>query len=59
MPAQQDYWRMLELHRQGVYRCDIAKRLRVHPKTVSRALKRGGPPSRTRRRERFAKLKRT
>ena len=46
-----------ELHQQGVYRGDIAERLGVHRKTVSRALKRGGPPSSKRRRERYAKLK--
>ena len=57
MLTQEDYWMLQELHHQGVYRGDIAKRLGVHAKTVSRALKRGGPPSRTRRRERYAKLK--
>ncbi len=39
------------------FKKDIADRLGVHPKTVGRALKRGGPPSRSRKRERFAKLK--
>ncbi|MBW1695540.1 MAG: IS21 family transposase [Deltaproteobacteria bacterium] len=29
---------------RGVYQKDIAAELRVHPKTISRALKRGGPP---------------
>ena len=33
---------------QGMYQKDIADELGVHPKTVSRALKRGGPPSGTR-----------
>lgn len=46
-----------ELHHQGVYQGEIAERLGVHRKTVGRALKRGGPPSRARRRERYAKLR--
>ena len=33
---------------QGMYQKDIADELGVHPKTISRALKRGGPPSGTR-----------
>ena len=57
MLTQEDYWMIDELHQQGVYRGDIAERLGVHRKTVSRALKRGGPPSSKRRRERYAKLK--
>ena len=57
MLTQEDYWMIQELHHQGVYRGDIAKRLGVHARTVSRALKRDRPPSRTRRRERYAKLK--
>ena len=57
MLTQEDYWMIQELHHQGVYRGDIAKCLGVHARTVSRALKRGRPPSRTRRRERYAKLK--
>jgi hypothetical protein len=36
------------LAEHGVYQKDIAEKLRVHPKTVSRALKRGGAPERTR-----------
>jgi hypothetical protein len=32
------------LHERGVHQVDIAVRLGVHPKTVSRALKRGGAP---------------
>src|SRR4030095_195022 len=31
--------------KRGVYLCDIAEQLGVHPKTVSRAVKRGGPPA--------------
>jgi len=39
-------WTMIqELRRRGVYQKDIAARLGVHPRTVRRALKRGGPPS--------------
>ena len=30
------------LHKRGVYQKDIAEELQVHPKTVSRALKRPG-----------------
>ena len=57
MLTQEDSWMIDELHQQGVYRDDIAERLGVHRKTVSRALERGGPPSSKRRRERYAKLK--
>ena len=57
MLTQEDYWMIQELRHQGVYQGDIAKRLGVHTRTVSRVLKRGRPPSRTRRRERYAKLK--
>ena len=35
-----------ELHERGLYRKDIANRLGVHPKTVTRALKQGDAPSR-------------
>ncbi len=39
-------WLMIKSQREkGVYISDIANRLGTHPKTVSRALKRGGPPS--------------
>ena len=57
MLTQEDYWMIQELHHQGVYQGEIAERLGVHRKTVGRALKRGGPPSRARRRERYAKLR--
>jgi len=57
MLTQEDYWMIQELHDRGVYQIDIADRLGVHPKTVSRALKRGGPPSRTRVREKYGKLR--
>lgn len=56
MLTQEDYWMIQERHDQGVYQKDIAEQLGVHPKTVSRALKRAGPPSRKRRRQKFAKL---
>ena len=41
---------------RGVYQKDIASQLSVHPKTVHRALKRGGAPARTRHRRRHQKL---
>ena len=37
------------LVQRGVYVCDIARQLGVHPKTVSRALARGAAPTPTRR----------
>ena len=40
-----------------MYRKDIADRLGVHPKTITRALKQSGVPSRRRRRQKYAKLK--
>ena len=56
MLTQEDYWMIKELHDQGMMKIDIAHRLGVNPKTVSRALARGGPPSRTRKRMKHAKL---
>ena len=41
---------------RGVYQKDIAADLGVHPKTVSRAVKRGGPPSGKRPKARRSKL---
>ncbi|MGV8080302.1 MAG: IS21 family transposase [Syntrophales bacterium] len=41
---------------KGVYRKDIARQLGVHPKTVSRALQRGGPPTAERSGARKSKL---
>ena len=57
MLTQEDYWMIQKPQHQGVYRGDITKRPGVHARMVSRALKRDGPPSKTRRRERYAKLK--
>ena len=42
---------------RGLPRRDCRAAFGVHRKTVGRALKRGGPPSRGRRRERYAKLR--
>jgi len=56
MLTQEDYWMIKELHNQGIYKNDIAHRLGVNPKTVSRALARGRPPSRTRQRPKHTKL---
>lgn len=44
MLSKEDYAVIKSLKRRGVYQKDIAKELGVHPKTVSRALKRDGPP---------------
>jgi len=44
----EDYLMIKTLKRRGVYQKDIAAELGVHPRTVSRALKRGGAPERTR-----------
>ena len=53
MLTQEDYWMIQERLKQGVYQKDIAAELGVHPKTVRRALARGGPPANGRRRRRF------
>ena len=57
MLTQEDYWMIKELHERGIYRKDIAHRLGVHPKTISRALQQSGAPSRRQRRRKYAKLK--
>jgi len=44
MLSKEDYMVLKALKRQGVYLKDIAAELGVHPKTVSRALKRGSAP---------------
>lgn len=44
MLHKEDFAVIRALHQRGVYHKDIAAELGVHPKTVSRALKRGGAP---------------
>ena len=56
MLTQEDYWMIQDRLKQGVYQKDIAAELGVHPKTVGRAMARGGAPSPTRRRQRHKKL---
>jgi transposase len=48
MLSKEDYAVIKALNARGVYQKDIAEQLGVHPKTVSRALKRAGAPARTR-----------
>jgi transposase len=48
MLKKEDFAVMNALGEHGVYQKDIAEKLGVHPKTVSRALKRGGAPTRLR-----------
>lgn len=50
MLNKEDFAVIRALSAQGVYRKDIAAQLGVHPKTVSRALKRGGSPKKERKR---------
>lgn len=50
MLNQEDFIMIRTLKKRGVYNKDIASELGVHPRTVSRALKRGGAPERTRKR---------
>jgi transposase len=49
---KEDFMEIQALARRGVYQKDIAEELGVHPKTVSRALKRGSAPERRRGRRR-------
>ncbi|MFN8177678.1 MAG: helix-turn-helix domain-containing protein [bacterium] len=56
MLSKEDFVEIQALARRGVYQRDIAERLGVHPKTVSRALKRGGAPEGRRRPARGSKL---
>ncbi len=44
MLTKEDYAVIKALTKRGVYQKDIAAELGVHPKTISRALKRGGAP---------------
>lgn len=46
MLSQEDFIMIKALSERGVYQKDIAEQLGVHPKTVSRALKRGKAPVR-------------
>jgi len=48
MLRMEDYIMIKTLNEHGVYQKDIADKLGVHPKTVSRALKRGGAPKKHR-----------
>src|ERR687891_2629464 len=41
----EDFVTIQALVKRGVYLCDIAEQLGVHPRTVRRALRRGGPPA--------------
>ena len=45
MLKREDYLMIQHKHDDGVYIKDIAEELGVHPRTVSRALKRGGAPT--------------
>jgi transposase len=45
MLGLEDFMTIQALVKRGVYLCDIAEQLEVHPKTVGRAVKRGGPPA--------------
>src|SRR4029453_2311759 len=42
----EDFMTIQALVRRGVYLCDIAEQLGVHPRTIRRALQRGGAPPR-------------
>ncbi len=50
MLSKEDYAVIKALRERGVYQKDIAAQLQVHPKTISRALKRGRAPYRRRKR---------
>ena len=50
MLSKEDYIVIKALKERGVYQKDIAEQLRVHPKTIGRALKRGSAPGRQRKR---------
>jgi hypothetical protein len=56
MLGTEDFMAIQALASRGVYQCDIAAQLGVHPKTVSRALQRGGAPVGPRRPARGSKL---
>ena len=44
MLAKEDFMVIQALAKRGVYQRDIAQTVGVHPKTVQRALNRGGAP---------------
>jgi IS30 family transposase len=44
MLSKEDYAVIQSLHQRGIYLNDIAEELEVHPRTVKRALQRGGAP---------------
>lgn len=50
MLSKEDFAVIKALKQRGVYNKDIAAQLKVHPKTVGRALKRGSAPAKQRRR---------
>jgi len=52
MLSKEDFVVIEALRRRGVYVVDIAGELGVHPKTIRRALKRGGPPTGIRKKRR-------
>ena len=56
MLKREDYLMIQEKVAKGVYLKDIAAELGVHPKTVRRALERGGAPSGKRPKTRESKL---
>ena len=55
MLDKEDFLMIKTLHQHGAYQKDIASELGVHPKTVSRALKRGSAPN-PKRKKRGSKL---
>jgi transposase len=50
MLSKEDYIVIKALKERGVYQKDIAEEMKVHPKTISRALKRGNAPVKQRKR---------
>ena len=48
MISKEDFAVIKSLDQRGVYLKDIANELGIHPRTVSRALKRGSSPQRER-----------
>lgn len=56
MLRREEYLMIREMRRQGMFIKDIAAEVGVHPRTVRRALQRGGAPSRTRPGARQSKL---